>query len=237
MKRILSLTILIAGLYAASMTAQAQTIIWGSAQAMTGDADILTNGTYVDAAFFGGSKITDDTVTFNPITSGHTSLGFISIQSDGSVNYGGSALFSSASPSSTTYSNLVSTIGYTHYNAAAPAPLVTLSGLTIGDTYQVEVWAFDGKDSSTAVGTHLTGTTPVMFNNTAAGQYSIGTFTATSGVETFAYAANTGASFEVISDVSLRDLGSTPEPTTLALFATAVSGLALQLNRRRRSTL
>lgn len=230
MKNILPLSLALLGLLAVSGSSQAQTIVWGTAQTMVGDTDVQSLGTYLDAASFYSSSVTVNGVTFNPLSgnriAGETDAsGDISITSPGDNPGAYGPAFTTTSPSSTDYSHLTSVIGFGYFQTG----LVTLSNLTIGDTYAVETWSYYTPGAGNTI-TTMTGSTSVTLDPSL-GQYAIGTFTATSATETFNYNYNTG--YGVINAVSVFD--TTPEPSTVALFAVAITGLAFQLGRKRRS--
>ena len=234
MKTLLTLVTGALGLLVFSTTVHAQSIVWGSAQDMAGDTDVIVpTGSLIDAATFFGSAVTVNSVTFNPLTSNGGSYsdasGNISITtpSGGAGPY--TTAFSTSSPSSTNYSNLTSVIGYTVGNTGQ----VTLSGLTNGNTYQVEVWSYW---TSTATGgsTTFTGTTPVNLLSTN-GQYALGTFTASGTTETFGYAVNASDNHAVINAVTVFETSgspSVPEPSTYALLGLGVFALIMLQKRK-----
>jgi hypothetical protein len=231
MKKILLISLASIGLLASATYSSAQIIVWGSAQNMTGNSDVMVPGTLVDAATFYSSPVTVGTVTFNKFTvsSGTYTDGSgiaITTPSGGSGAYG--SPFTTTTPSSTAYSHLTAVVGFT----VGSTGTVTLSGLNTGDSYTVEAWSYY---SGTAAGgsTKLTGSTSVNLLSTV-GQFALGTFTATGSTETFGYAVNNADNHAVINAVSVfDDSGSTvgvPEPSTYVLLG--VGALALVLVRR-----
>lgn len=221
----------LAGLVVVSVSAQAQTIVWGTGQNMVGDTDVLNNGTYYDAVDFytgqyaPGGVATVNGVAFNYLagTTSHTDGKITVTNNDSTGDY--TAAFSTTSPSSATYSNLVNTGAYGENTGGT----VTLKGLTAGDTYQIQAWSYYTNDgvSSTVV---LSGSTQVTLNDHI-GQYAVGTFTADStGTESFTFTGVGGHDF--INTIAVFD--ETPEPSTVALFAVAITGLGIQLGRKRR---
>lgn len=207
--------------------ASAETITWGVAQNMTGDSDVLNNGTYFDAiTMYQSGSLSVNGVTFNSATiSGNVaSDGTISVDFNDAVgDY--TVAFTTNAPSSTTYSNLVNTgaFGNTSTND------VTIAGLTVGHTYQVESWSFYSGDPNTTDTTY-TGTNSVSLNN-AIGQYAVGTFLATSTSESFNYESSNAHNF--VNDVSVRDLTATPEPASAGFLAMAAAGLLLRRQRNK----
>lgn len=224
MKKILPIIIAVAGLLVASASSQAQTIVWGSAQNMVGDSDVQNVGTYFDAITF-GSNVTVNGVVFQAF--GTTT----NIMVTGYAAGANAGNFTSAPPSSANYSAAFSNSVYG--NSASDISTVTITGLTIGDAYSVQAWSYFGGSLG---GSEFIGANTVDLNNTA-GQFATGTFTATSNTETFQFGVGAGNAngYSFLSGVSVFDVtGSTPEPSTVALFAMAITGLGFQLGRKRR---
>lgn len=208
-------------LFVAASSSQGQTIIWGAAQGMTGDTDVLNTGTYFDAATFHSSNVAVNGVTFNSI-SGGTDGADIAITSPNGL-FG--STFSTTPPSSPAYSQLNDTFGFGFTTSVN----VTISNLTIGDAYRVESWSFwTGAGSETMT---YTGTTPSVVS-ALTGEFVVGTFVATSNSETFSVV---GPAHNLVDAVSVFDTTSAPEPSTIALFAAAIMGVSLQLVRKRYS--
>lgn len=221
MKKLLGISAALLCVLAFSTASQAQ-ILWGSAQNMVTDTDVLTNGTYVDAAAFFGSDSVNG-VTFNPITSGTDGLGIAITTPNGTT---GSAPFGSPS---TSYNNLVSVIGFGFFNNGT----VTLTGLTAGHTYQVQAWTYFGGGSG--FGTTIYDSSPSLDSNT--GQFVVGTLTLASGNSaTFNY--NTGSgNYAMIDAVSIRDVTSAPEPSEALLMGVGLLGLVVLARRKRVASL
>lgn len=235
MKKLLTLIIAMVGIVVISVSAEAQTIIWGAAQNMVGDSDVLNTGVYLDAATFYTSAVTVNGVTFNPTSAGLTGTDGIDI----SISSGGSGAypsFTTVSPSSVDYSHAVSSIGYIWFSDGTnlSGGTVTISNLTVGQTYRVQAWVRDSADPAAAVTTSFTGTTPVTLSDPSDGQYAIGTFTASSNSERFGYSI-TGGGYAIINAVSV--FATTPEPSSVALVSVAAMVLAFQFGRKRRSSI
>jgi hypothetical protein len=117
---------------------------------------------------------------------------------------------------------------------------VTLSGLTIGTAYEIEVWVNDSRGTVGPYRTEtLSGTTPATLDfNTGTeggvGQYVIGTFTAGAPTESFAITGVDccGATFpNTASQINGIEV-LTPEPSTMTLLGLGVLALAF-LGRRQ----
>jgi hypothetical protein len=213
----------IAAIVAFAGTAHAQyldaNVDWTAVTGMVGVPDIITTGSsYVDAVQLRPDSTTTQTVgdtifhTFGASTN-------ISIQVPGGWLGNPTGPFPTASPSSAAYSAAVSNFGFNNGNEGVK---FKLSGLTTGDTYQVEVWL------SADFLTELTGTnTPHLTNDT----YVVGTFTAQDTTASFSTITNVNA-YTVVSDVALRQV-STPEPSTYAMMLGGLGLLALGLRFKR----
>jgi hypothetical protein len=198
-------------------------ITWGAAQHMSGTTDVSTTGTFVDAATFNSTAETVNGVTFNPMASSGTiagSTGYTDASTKISANSPGGSpgaygtAFTTASPSSAAYSAATATLAFGYYQNGT----VILSGLTSGHTYQVQVWS-DYTGSPGNCNTTFTGANTVTLVPDA-GEFAIGTFTATASSLTFNY--NYGANYGILSAISLRD--TTPGSAPAITSSTSASG-------------
>jgi alpha-1,3-glucanase-like protein/carbohydrate binding protein with CBM6 domain len=216
-----------------SVTVNAQNITWGSATGITGDANLVTSGTYVDAFLTNTSKttsLTADGVTFNPATSSSNTSGTdgkisFTVTSGTNLPYSTNA-FPTASPSSTAFAALMNS-GGTYENGGTGAGTVTLSGLISGHTYAVQV--FNYINDGDAGLTKLSGTTPVTLSNAPGaggsgtnGEYATGTFTATGTTETFNWNGQ-GSGYTLLGSISVRDTTNAPQ-TIVWGPATGITG-------------
>ena len=199
-----------------------QTINWGPAIGITGDNSLETNGTYVDAYIPDTqltSGLTVDGIVFNSSTSSSGTGG-----SDGVISFtvlSGQNLtydfttFPTTSPSSPEFAAVMNA-GGTYENGGAGEGIVTISGLTNGGIYSVQIfnYANDGDPGLTT----FSGTTNVTLSNLPGasgantyGEFTTGTFTATSTNESF-YWNGDGSGFTVLGAISVRDISGATAP-------------------------
>jgi hypothetical protein len=233
----------------ATSTALAAPIDWGiGAQNISGDSDVSTSGTLVDAfAFSTADSATATTVNgvtfaayavpadYNYQTS--VTLGNYSL----SENYGFVHSYDTLGWGSGAFNNLSSSYGRllsagassTFYDTLS----LTMTGLTIGNTYQFQWWdnnsSFASSDAngvtpgySTAMAGNGEGDSVGLNANDGGnpgslGQFAIGTFTAddTTQVIDFNGSSGYGGTDPLINAIQLRDITPVPEPSTWALLA------------------
>jgi lysophospholipase L1-like esterase len=212
-----------------SMTSLAQNIAWTGPTGIIGDANVSSNGTYLDALILNteaGGSLTADGVVFK-IAAGETGGTF----GDGTINYAGSGLndFSWAGdfPVSTSASSAFAAVmdaGGIYQTGGSGAGTVTLSGLKPGYGYLVQIFNFapDGDAGLTT----LSGTTPVTLSNLPGtggtntyGEFATGTFVATGTNETFNW-SGAGSSYTVMGSISVRQLSITPTVSPTNAVAT-----------------
>ncbi len=208
------------------LKATGQDIAWGPATGITGDANLATGGTYVDAfipnsARYGSAALVADGITFNTdlaLSSNSEDDGYdISlIVTSGSVNNYSGGTFPSTAPSSAAFAAVMNA-GGVYQNGGAGAGTVTLYGLNPGQNYSVQVFNYvsDGDAGLTT----LSGSTPVTLGNLPGaggpntyGEFSTGTFTASGTEETFDW-TGAGSGYTVLGAISLCSIPSNLPPT------------------------
>jgi hypothetical protein len=167
------------------LQAQNNVINWGSPRGISGDSDVSTVGTLVG--------------TYSPYLILNPSVPFIAINGvtfqSNSVNAVTSGMTNSTAmginPNLTdpNYADLLSGASDTPFNTDG-AGYIAISNLTVGATYQIEVWAEDSIETTDQwenlwEGTSSDQSSAVNYNvsGTGNGQYVIGTFMASNSVE------------------------------------------------------
>ena len=129
-----------------ALTSHAAIITWNGPQSISGDSDVSTTGTLVNARNFGGAGVPSTTVngvTFQPFvvdgtassyTAGNATYSTLSVHNPSSVV---TSTFQSLSP---TYNTLITSATSL---LADKSYKLTLSGLTAGQAYQFQMWVND----------------------------------------------------------------------------------------------
>ncbi len=214
------------------------TITWGSAMnisAGNGNADVRNVGTLLDAGAVGAAAVTApgvggtvvNGVRFSTL-SGPTT-GATDFYHKISVTYSSMTTAGSGGTTST-YSTILSGLLYVKDVSAT----VTLSGLTAGHVYQVQYWAHQPGAPNGAV---LSGSPSVTLlgdqpGTSTAGQYAVGTFTASDTSLQFTYSPV--PTYAIIDAITLFDITAVPEPSTWIGGAMAAAVLGWSQRRRLR---
>jgi hypothetical protein len=227
----------------AASVAPAAGITWNTAQNISADTDVSTTGTLLEAFALDSAGTTINGVAFQGITSGFGNHSLaIGANDSYSVTLRTISTLSDASGNAP-YDKLPSEYQSLLGNMADPGDTevatLQLGGLTVGQTYQVELW-MNFSDDSVAVGEDLTvtaGNTATLSGNTTEsngglGQYITGTFTADASTESIAV-GDPDSSGAYLNGYEVRNITPVPEPGT-ALFGLSLSGLCLAGRWRRR---
>ena len=212
-----------------------QTIAWGPAIGISGDNSLVTNGVYVDAFIPNtglGAGLTVDDITFHAATSssstagsdGHISFNVIS----GNNNPYNFTTFPSTPPSSPAFAAVINA-GGTFENGGAGSGVVTISGLTAGHSYSVQVFNY-ANDNDQGLTTFI-GTNSVTLENLPGasgpytyGEFATGTFVATTSAESFGW-IGAGSGYTILGAISVRDISTmvTLMPTNIAYVGDIVT--------------
>lgn len=223
-------------------------IAWGTAQTISGDSDVRTDGRLVSAFNIGSAGVASSTVngvlfeafafpedmtgdTFNlgPLTFSGTSGLLVSSNGVGSAT-GNFATLSGS------YQTLLGSGG----SASNPGAsfYLTLDGLAIGQEYLLQWWSNNSANSplvTETIGLSDTGEVTLDGNTSDAagglGQYTVGTFTAERNSVMFELAGTPGN--PLINAVQLREVSVVPEPGSLVTLG-ALGALVLLVRGRRR---
>lgn len=198
--------------------AHAALITWYGQSTITSASDVATSGIFVAAE--GGYS---STLVINGVT-------FDTAAESNAISFGGSLSggFGSGAPTGDANFDTLLRDGYYTSNPGTPETL-TLSGLTIGVQYRVQV--FIGVWDNNYPTTLSDGTTSInMLNAANTPTFSFGTFTADGTEQTFTY-NGTGGDHGIISAIALYSV--IPEPSTYAAIAGAAAFGLVILRRRR----
>jgi hypothetical protein len=223
-KSLLSVTAVIS--LACLGSSHAATVVWGTAQNISGDSDVANNGTFNRAYIFGNIPWTVNGVTFGAFT-GNASGDTMSFPNQ-DAGFGDGVPETSYRALSTPYQNL---LYYGAWAYPSDTATITLNNLTIGYTYQVQIFANDSRTHGYGRSMALTGSSTVLdYNTTEAvggiGQFAIGTFTADSTSQVLGFSSSTQT--PQLNGLSLRVV---PEPSGVAM---TMGAAGLFLLRRRR---
>ena len=209
-------------------SSHASLITWGTAQNITGDSDVATNGTFNRAYVFGNVSWTVNGVTFDSFTGNASGDTMSFLNQDGA--FGDGAPGTPYRDLSVPYQNL---LYYGAWDSSATASF-TLNSLIAGYEYQVQIFANDSRSLGSGRSMALTGSSTLLDYNTTdavggVGQFAIGTFTADSTIQELLFSSSTET--PQLNGLSLRVI---PEPSTWAMLSLGLMSI-LALRRRRHS--
>lgn len=251
MKKLLPLIVAFAGLLVVSAATQAATII--SVQYVTPTStQIGTNSAGVDLASGWNEDVNAAAISSLLDSNGNaTGIGLTTTENYGSHVFAQQYAFSAGAAGDKALFNAGALS-----NNAPQVVTFTLTGLNAADTYTLDTYSMSNTASRVNGSINVSatnGTSFYMINPSSSySTYTQGTatttataatgdyfeFTGITGVTSLTYTlTNQGGAFADLPGFQLVDTTSgTPEPSTIALFAMAVTGLTFQLGRKRRST-
>jgi len=224
----------IVGLFPAAVLAQSS-VTWQGPMTIAGPSDVLTTGTLFGtwAPFSGdaGGGLTVNGVTFQ---ASPTLPNAASTFDNGT----GSGSFRTPTTSDPNYGDLMTAGAFGNNNTPYS---ISWNGMTSGDTYAVQVWVNDGRNSTVNARTETItggGSTSASLaygsGDTGAGQFVIGTFVAdVSGAETLTFTAGPTIPSAQFNLIQVRDLTPVPEPSAAALSLIGFGALVGVLRKRK----
>lgn len=233
--------------------ASAGPITWGSAQNISGDGDVSTNGTLLYAYNFGTASVASTTVngvTFAPFVvldfGTTTTVGNVTITESPDFLYAYNTAGTSIAPFANLSADYRALLNEAASAGVAATITLQLGGLTPGQSYEFQWWA---NNSSTAdnwfvtnasAGNAVSVSANTLGSNTGegsgidggTGQFAIGTFTA----DTASYSIALNGEDFYLPIINALQIRAVPEPAT---YAMALAGLAcggyLMWRRRKRA--
>jgi hypothetical protein len=220
-------------------------VIWNTPQNISAPTDVQTNGSLVYAFGFAGTSETVNGITFatfaTPGTTTSVTNGNLTLSTTGANPISNFAAFGAAAPLTGSYAALMNAADYAMASGATAQPLdVTLGGLTLGATYQVEIWVNDARTGFNTR-SETAGPTTLQFQVSATGngQFETGTFTATGTSQMFVLQGSDTVhpfSASQLNAIELLQTSSVPEPATFALTGGILALSSLLLRRRSKKT-
>jgi len=201
-------------------------ITWQAPTAISGPSDVLTNGAYFaswapynqDSANNGSSGLVVNGtkfVAFNDFPDFFT-IGF-------NNGYNG---YNNPNTSDANYNDLLQTATYEGNGDGRPVAL-NWGGMTTGHTYQIQIWANDGRGNGrTESFTGGANTSATLDFGDAPGQYIVGTFVAgTSGLGSVSFSGvgSPNGDYPQLNIVQVRDLTPQPQFTAISVNGTTLN--------------
>jgi len=220
----------IAGLITAA--ANAADVTWQTPKTISDPSDVSTLGSYFGSwAPHGSGSFTINTVTFQNFSD-------LPSLTQNFQNNTGNNTYNNPGTSDANYNDYM-TSGAFQNDASSPS--FGWGGMTIGDTYLVQLWVNDSRNSTTAQRTEsVTGganTSAFLSYGPVggAGQFIIGTFVADATTESLSL--NSGPNFPSaqLNLFQVRDITPVPEPSTLAFLAAGASAMFYGFRRKNRA--
>ncbi len=221
----------IAGLFAVTANAQNENVTWLTPQTISSPLDVSTTGLYFGSWAPHGSTLAVNGVTFQAFSD----LPGLSSTFDNSTGPGS---YASPGTSDANYNTLLTSGAFGNNNAPYS---FSWGGMTAGDTYQVQIWANDGRNNivnqrteTVTGGANTSAFLDYGSGDSGAGQFIIGTFVAdSSGQETLTLTPGAAFPSPQLNLFQVRDITVVPEPSTLAFLGTGAVALFAALRRRK----
>ena len=226
----------------AAANAQNANITWNTPLTISGTSDVNTSGTVVGTWAPGDDAYNPDSLPVNGVTfNAYGSGPFNSFVSSSGID-GHYTSYNSPGTADGNYNTILQAAIYNNGETMS----LTWGGMTAGNTYLLEFWVQDGRNSTTAErsesltgGSNTSAPLAYGFGDSGPGQYIIGTFVADgTGTETLTVnpfgGADIGGSAQ-INLMQLRDITPVPEPSTLAVLTMGTGAMLFGLRRKNRA--
>ena len=216
------------------VSAHAQSDInWQTPLTISGASDVSTLGSLFGtwAPFSGdaASGLTVNSVTFQafPDLPGAT---------DNFDNGAGNGTFASPGTSDNNYNDLLTAAAFGNNSGAYT---LSWNGMTVGNTYLVQLWVNDGRNSTVNARTETVtggGNTSLSLaygsGSSGPGQYVIRTFIANNSSETLTLTPGPTIPSAQFNLLQVRDITPVPEPSAVALCLTGL-GMLFAISRKK----
>ena len=209
-------------------------ITWGTNVTVAADTDVFTNGTLLYAYDWANSNATVHGVTFTGAATASTTN--VTLTGIGSYYTGYN---SSSAPFSTLSAAYRSILTGGQYSSSPDTATVTLSNLTAGHSYAVQVWISDPRGGGVAGRTAMLlgyNQVTLAYNVPAAtggvGQYSIGTFIATAASQSFSLSVTNSSGSTQLNALLVSDITATGyQPLNPAAATVLTAGQSVVIQR------
>lgn len=215
----------------ASTAAHAAQITWTTGPSFggaTGHLGILTNGTLVEAIDLGG--------TGSPITVDPTGLNLVFTRVDSTAfttSFADSGFGTPSNIGDAGWKAVIDTAEYSNADVSAPS---FLSGLTVGQSYQVQFFSgrsYPGLDNRLLrYGDGLGNFSPTVSMGQNVFTSMVGTFVASAPTQHIVFDEN--VNLPTLNAYVLRDVSPVPEPGSWALMLAGLGAATLRLRQRAR---
>jgi hypothetical protein len=215
----------IAAALAASAHAQSD-ITWQTPLTISGASDVNMSGTLFGtwAPYNGNasSGLTVNGVTFQAFPD-------LPGAADNFDNGGGNGTYATPTTADNNYNTLLNAGAFGNGSGAYT---VSWNGMTVGNTYLVQLWVNDGRNSivngrTETITGGLNTSLPLQYGSgdSGPGQYVIGTFVATDPSEALTLTPGPSIPSAQFNLLQVRDLTPVPEPSAFALGLTGLGAL------------
>jgi hypothetical protein len=225
------LCVSIAGLIAVAASAQNANVTWQNPQNISGASDVSLDGTFFASWAPGddwGGTLRADYYPVNGVTFGAYGIG-------ANFNFSGSGInldryngFANPNTADGNYNYLLQTAVF-NWNSGSSDMIISWDSMTVGQTYEIQLWLNDGRNGQTGSSTFTGGantSASVAIGNNTPGQYIIGTFVADNSSEQLTMSPGIM--------LNLMQVRIVPEPSTIALFAVGAGAVVCGFRRKSR---